>query len=238
MSQYKTEVDEVASRYARRPSLGMDARYSVLNPEVWLGMQERQRALIDLLSRHANAPLEELRVLEIGCGAGGNVLELIRLGLRPENIVANELLPERATLARRNLPPGCQVVEGNAAALQFSDECFDIVYQSTVFTSLLDADFRRDLASCLWRWVKPGGGVLWYDFIYDNPVNPDVKGVPIRQVRSLFPEGDITVRRVTLAPPISRCVSRLHPFAYHLFNIVPLLRTHVLCWIGKSNSIQ
>lgn len=235
MSQREAEIDAVASRYARRAPPGKDARYSILNPEVLLGMQERQRALLGLLARHASASLDELRVLEIGCGVGGNLLELIWLGLRPENLVGNELLPERASLARRNLPAACEVIQGNAAALQFEDGQFDVVYQSTVFTSVLDADFRHELARCMWRWIKPGGGVLWYDFVYDNPSNPDVKGVSLKQLRKLFPEGELTIRRLTLAPPISRRVCRLHPFAYHVLNIVPLLRTHVMCWIGKRS---
>ena len=30
----------------------------------------------------------------------------------------------------------------------------------------------------MWAAVKPGGGVLWYDFTVDNPRNADVRGVP------------------------------------------------------------
>ena len=41
----------------------------------------------------------------------------------------------------------------------------------------------------MWRWVRPGGGVLWYDFTFDNPRNPDVRGVPLARVRELFPHG-------------------------------------------------
>ena len=85
----------------------------------------------------------------------------------------------------------------------------------------------------MWRWTKPGGAVLWYDFTVNNPRNPDVRGVPLARVRELFPHGRITTRRVTLAPPISRLVCRVHPAAYGLFNALPWLRTHVLCWIAK-----
>jgi hypothetical protein len=57
--------------------------------------------------------------------------------------------------------------------------------------------------------------------------------VPLRRVRELFPAGEVTARRLTLAPPISRLVCRVHPAAYALFNSVPFLRTHLLCWIRK-----
>ena len=227
------EAVRVAERYARR-SAQQNSRYDSLEPAVWHSFQERQRALIGFLSRYAPAPLGSLQVLEIGCGPGGNLLELLRLGFDPAKLTANELLPDRVAAARRNLPDACRIVAGDATTLDFADGTFDIVYQSTVFTSLLDSDFKRTLAERMWRWVKPGGAVLWYDFVYDNPSNPDVRGVPIKEVRTLFPAGDIRVRRVTLAPPISRRVSRIHPFAYHLFNAIPLLRTHVLCWIRKD----
>jgi hypothetical protein len=144
-------------------------------------------------------------------------------------------LPERAALARRNLPAECRILEGDASVLEIAAGSVDIVYQSTVFTSLLDQQFQSCLAARLWSWVKPGGGLLWYDFVYDNPANRDVRGVPLRRVRELFPGADLAVRRVTLAPPIARRVSRIHPWAYHLFNSVPWLRSHVLCWIGKRS---
>jgi hypothetical protein len=108
------------------------------------------------------------------------------------------------------------------------------VYQSTVFSSLLDDAFQHQLADTMWRWVRPGGGVLWYDFTVDNPRNPDVRGVPVKRIRQLFPDGRIQVRRLTLAPPLARAVTRVHPALYSLFNACRYLRTHVLAWIEKS----
>ena len=89
------------------------------------------------------------------------------------------------------------------------------------------------MAYRLWLLTNRGGGILWYDFIYNNPRNPDVRGVPLRRIRALFPEGKIHHWKLTLAPPISRRVTRLHPSLYHVFNLFPFLRTHLLCWIQK-----
>jgi SAM-dependent methyltransferase len=211
----------------------MDERYSRLRSDVLLSAQEKQRALAALLTARAPRPLHELKVLEIGCGDGANLLELIWLGLTPGNLTGNELLPERTARARRNLPSETKIVEGDAAKLGFDSDSFDVVYQSTVFTSLLDSEFRQQLASRMWEWLKPGGGVLWYDFVYDNPNNADVRGVGTNEVRRLFPSADITIRRVTLAPPISRRVCRINNKLYHVFNAIPWLRTHVVCWIEK-----
>ena len=78
-----------------------------------------------------------------------------------------------------------------------------------------------------------GGAVLWHDFVYDNPRNPDVRAVPLARVRALFPAAQVQAQRVTLAPPIGRAACRVSPALYPLLNAVALLRTHVLCTLAK-----
>lgn len=85
----------------------------------------------------------------------------------------------------------------------------------------------------MWSLVKLGGGVLWYDFTYNNPNNPDVRGVPISRIMALFPSAKVRVQKVTLAPPIARRVVPLSPHLYGLLNTLPLLRTHALCYLEK-----
>ena len=227
------EPDELAGRYARRAAA--DPRYSPLQADVMATLHERQRALRSLLLRHGRADPADLRLVEVGCGAGGNLLELLRLGFRPAHLQGVELLPERLAQAREVLPSGLLLHGGDASALALPEASQDIVFVSTVFSSLLDDAFQQRLADAMWRWLKPGGAVLWYDFTVDNPANRDVRGVPLARVRELFPAGRIDARRVTLAPPIARRVVRLHPAAYTLFNTIPLLRTHVLAWIEKPS---
>lgn len=227
------ELDAIRERYARRSTLP-EARYSRFNPEVLARIHERQRATIAVLRSYGIESLGGLDVLEIGCGSGANLIELLELGAQPERLVGNELLTERLDRARRLLPATVRLLPGDASALPIGEGVFDIVYQSTVFSSILDDALQTRLASAMWRWLRPGGAVLWYDFTYNNPHNPDVRGVPLARIRSLFPAGRIDARRVTLAPPIARRVVRLHPSLYTLFNLLPVLRTHLLCWIGKS----
>lgn len=224
------EARAVAERYARR---GGADRYSFARPEVLLGVQERQRAMLDLFAQAGCSDFAALRVLEVGCGSGGNLLELLRLGFLPEHLVGVELLPGRAAQARHLLPEALAVHAGDALALDLPAAGFDIVFVSTVFSSLLDDAFQQRLAGAMWRWLRPGGAVLWYDFVVDNPRNADVRGVPLARVRALFPQGRVRARRVTLAPPLARAVAPWHPALYTLFNTVPWLRTHVLAWIAK-----
>ena len=228
------EVDAVRERYARRDMQATQQRYSLLNESALLPRQEWERAVVRWVKRSGMAPLESRSLLEIGCGSGANLIEFMRLGFQPENLVGNELLPERSEAARRLLPAAVRVIAGDATQMDVAPQSFDVVLQSTVFSSLLDSAFQQRLADAMWRWVKPHGGVLWYDFAYDNPKNPDVRGVPLRRIRELFSQGHVDARRVTLAPPIARSVCAIHPSMYPLFNAMPLLRTHLLCWIEKS----
>jgi SAM-dependent methyltransferase len=226
------ETDAVAARYARRADAD---RYSPLMPDVWQLLQERQRALIRTFKQQGLHDLAALKLIEVGCGSGGNLLELLRLGFMPENLQGIELLPDRHAQARHVLPPATPLWLGDACHAPIASESQDLVLQCTVFSSLLDEAFQQQLAHAMWRWLRPGGAVVWYDFTVDNPRNPDVRGVPLRRLHSLFPAARISHQRVTLAPPLARAVCRVHPALYGLFNAVPLLRTHVLAWVQKPD---
>ena len=224
------ETRSVAERYARRT--GAD-RYSALRPDVMQLLQERQRALLRLFAAQGRSDLSALRLTEVGCGAGGNLLELLRLGFAPEHLMGLELQLERHARARHVLPQATRVWLGDATQAPVEPASQDLVLQSTVFSSLLDDAFQQRLADAMWSWLKPGGAVIWYDFTVNNPRNADVRGVPVKRVRALFPQAHITHRRVTLAPPLARAVCRVHPALYGVFNSLPLLRTHVLAWLAK-----
>ena len=231
MSGEHDEAEAVRSRYARRPAA--DPRYELLNPAALAAMQERQRGVLALLRAEGHADFAALTVLEVGSGSGGNLLELLWLGFAPEHLCGVELLPERHAAARARVPATVRLVLGDATEPHVAPASVDIVLASTVFSSLLDDAFQQRLADAMWAAVKPGGGVLWYDFTVDNPRNADVRGVPLGRVRKLFPGGRMRSARVTLAPPIARAAVRIHPSLYTALNALPLLRTHAVAWLAK-----
>ncbi len=224
----KGELDAIADRYARR--VGRVDRFGAV------AERERFPLLLERIDS-LGLPRDEIRLLEIGCGGGGNLRRLIEAGLAPERLVGNELLPARVEAARASLPAATRVIAGDASAIDLPDGAFDVVFASTVFTSILDEGLRRRVAEAMWRLVRPGGAVLWYDFAFDNPRNPDVLGVDAQAIRRLFPEGRASIRRITLAPPIARLCLRLPGalglFVYRGLAAIPLLRTHLLAWIEK-----
>lgn len=228
-----SETEKITERYARREQVDTDL-YSPLSPSIYMALQEKERAIARLIREVGLAPVADKRVLEIGCGTGNNLLDLIRLGFDPANLVGNDLIERRVAIARHRLSAATRIISGDACEIDVTAaSLFDVVYQSTVFSSILDDGFQQKLADRMWELTKPGGGILWYDFIFNNPRNPDVRGVAVNRIHNLFPHGDVIVRKITLAPPLSRLATKIHPSLYTLFNIVSLLRTHVLCWISK-----
>lgn len=227
-----SEPDAILARYARRATLPPD-RYSLLDPAALRERQGRQRALVQLLRRHARTDLGSLTLTELGCGQGANLLELLQLGFAPRHLHGIELLPERHAAARSVLPGSLSLWLGDASTAPLAHASQDLVLVSTVFSSVLDDAFQQRLADASWRWLKPGGAVVVYDFRVDNPRNPDVRGVPARRLRDLYPEACIDLVSLTLAPPLARRLGRLHPGLIDALVRLPLLRTHLLAWVAK-----
>lgn len=227
-----SETRAVEARYARRDSAADTQRYSLYaNAAALQAQQERLRAIAHLWRAHGWMDLAGRPLLEVGCGSGGNLLDLLRLGAAPTQLTGIELLPERAAAARAVLPGGATVLEGDACAAHIADASQQAVLTFTVFSSLLDPGYRQQFARTLWRWVAPGGGVLVYDFVVNNPHNPDVRKLPLSELRTLFPGALLHSRRITLAPPIARRLPAglITPASL----LLPPLRTHRLTWAVK-----
>ncbi|MGE0448382.1 MAG: class I SAM-dependent methyltransferase [Vicinamibacterales bacterium] len=223
----KLEAEEARIRdvYGRRGTVRRD---SPVEPGQLFMLQERERKVLALLARRDLGRLEHVRILEVGCGTGQWLRDFVKWGATPERICGVDLLPDRIAQARQLCPAGMVLTVGSAAALDHPDGSFDIVLQSTVFTSVLDGAVRKQIADEMRRVTRPGGFILWYDYHVNSPANPDVRGVDRREIERLFPSCRITLERVTLAPPLARGVAPYSHAACELLNLIPLLRTHYL----------
>jgi ubiquinone/menaquinone biosynthesis C-methylase UbiE len=230
-SAYEPELLRIQEVYRRRAANVPHHRYSLLNPGTLCIYQERQRRTLELFRRRGLA-LERARVLEVGCGDGFELRELINWGARPENLYGVDLLSDRIAEAKLLCPPAVTVVCGSAHELEFESQSFDFVLQLTVFTSILDASMQKRIASEMLRVLKPSGFVLWYDFHTSNPWNPDVKGISRRQIQELFPGCTLRLDRMVVVPPLARTVGRL-PLLYLILSASKLLCTHYLGTIEK-----
>src|ERR1700687_3371498 len=187
-------------------------------------LQERQMYILKFFRKLGLSSLKDLRILDVGCGAGAMLRRFLDFGAEPRNCFGIDLVPNYVQAARR-MNPNFVFVEGSAAHLPFDNEEFDVVHQATVFTSVLDADIRRAMASEIMRTLRPGGHLIWYDFAYSNPRNRDVRGIGRGEIRKLFGGCRLEFHRVTLAPPIARVAIRISPFLCRMLWAFPLLRT-------------
>ncbi len=231
-----SELDRIRSEYARRAQdPGLQELYSPFHPDVQFTGQTRERAILRLLQQVGLHPLARLDLLDVGCGGGGGLLDLLRWGADPARLHGCDLLPERVTSARRRLPPSSTLVVADGGALPYPAARFDLVLQFTVLTSVLDEALRRRLAREMWRVLRPGGAVLSYDFRYQGR-NPSVRAIHPREMRQLFTEGEFISRRITLAPPITRRLVRWSWLACELLHAIPWLRTHDLVLVQKPEA--
>lgn len=224
-----SETENVLERYERRKT---KKRVKKNLDEFYFNhfaQSERELKYIEIIKNRFDS-LDTLKLLEIGAGSGGNLFCFKKMGFKWNNMYANELQKDRFEILKETFP-SINANEGDACEIdQKLNNSFDIVFQSTVFTSILDYEFKVKLANKIWTLIKSGGILLWYDFAFDNPQNNDVKGIKRKEIKKLFKESKkITFYKTTLAPPIGRKVKKL----YALFNIFLFLRTHLIAVIEK-----
>jgi ubiquinone/menaquinone biosynthesis C-methylase UbiE len=227
------ELDRVRAEYARRmrdPRL--QGRYSFVRPEIQFTVQTRERAILQMLRRAHFEPLTGLDVLDVGCGTGGVLLDLLRWGADPARLCGCDLLPDRVIWARQRLPAVVPLAVADGGHLPYPEDRFDLVCQFTVFTSVFDEQVRQRIAHEMWRVLRPGGAVLWYDF-RSLGRNPAVRVLDPGVVQTLFPDGALAARRVTLHLSIARRLARLSWLGCEILARVPWLLTHDLILIRK-----
>lgn len=225
-----SELDRIRAAYAKRHDRSI---YSLFEPAQLLAIQERERQLLRMLSARGITSLAQAKILEVGCGAGMWLREFVRWGARPENVTGVDLLPDRIAEARRLCPPQVELKCGSATQLSSGSAEFDFVVQSTVFTSILDPKVKLQIASEMLRVLRPNGSIIWYDFRFNNPRNPDVRGIKAKEVRSLFPGCNAEFHKVTLAPPLARPVARRSRTLHAILSSIVPLRTHYLALITR-----
>ncbi len=233
MNSAQAEEARIREAYQRRPA---DGRYSWFRQDQVLRMQQLEQAVLDALRARGVAALDSWRILEVGCGSGYWLRQFIQWGAKPENLAGVDLLGSRVAAAKRLCPSAVKICRANAASLSFADQSFDLVFQATVFTSILDANLKTEVAAEMMRVARDDGLILWYDFRVNNPRNADVRGVNRREIQKLFPGCRITLRPLTLAPPIARRIAPYSWLACYLLSQIPWLCTHYLGVIRKQAS--
>ena len=228
MSDLQDEQRRIAEVYGSYRDAGHESgKWSPSNPGNAAILQERMGMLLRMLRSMDLPPLASSEILEIGCGAGQVIGELLQHGAEAKSITGLDLLEERLVTARA-AHPAIRFLHGNASKIPLPDQSFDLVLLFTVFSSILDERLRNAIAIEIDRVLRRGGAVAWYDFRFNNPWNPHVRGIDAREVASYFPGYSRALRSVTLLPPLARRLGRATATLYPALSRISLLRSHYL----------
>jgi ubiquinone/menaquinone biosynthesis C-methylase UbiE len=196
--------------------------------------QHLEQRVLRMLRRHGLwQRLPAMRVLDVGCGNGQWLVDFETWGARPERLAGIDL--RRAGEARRRLPHA-DIVSASAERLPWPDASFDLVLQSTLFSSLPGWTLRERVADEMTRVLRPGGAILWYDLFLPSR-NPDVVQISAEELQTLFATFGVDRERVTLAAPVARRLYPRAPWAAHLLRATTLLNTHYLAVLTSPRRV-
>jgi ubiquinone/menaquinone biosynthesis C-methylase UbiE len=187
--------------------------------------------------RSANIDPHLARVLDVGCGDGGSLWLLVRLGFPANNLVGVDIQQDRILKARARqteITFEC----GDATKLRFADCSFHLVMESTMFIHATDDVVATAIADEMIRVTKPGGTLLISDWRYAKPHNPHYKAVTAKRIKELFKVGVRTelLKRSpgALLPPVGRFLSKRCSWSYFAVQkIFPFITGHMVTLIRK-----
>jgi SAM-dependent methyltransferase len=209
------------------------ARYAWHRPDIVFQHAMRTRVLSRLLANTVGTDLGKVRVIDVGCGTGSFLRQLIDWGATPAHLTGTELQQDRLDLARPRSAPDVHWHCGPLSALPAANA--DLVSANTVISSVLDPALRARLAADMWRLLKPGGWCLVFDFRYNNPRNPHVRKVTCAELDGYWPGQRRHYQTLLLAPPVGRALAAMPALVTEtLAALAPPLRSHFMYMVQKE----
>jgi len=231
-----SEIERIKNVYKNYQEKGItQMRWNDQNPGNLMILQERNTRLLELLFKYGFHEFGSLKIMEIGCGTGDVLAEFLKWGSNPNHLFGVDLLKDRIKQAKAK-HPDIHFSLQNAEELEFPSNYFDLVLTFTVFTSILDTGMAYRVASEIKRVLKPGGALVWYDFRFNNPYNPNVHGMRKSDIKYLFPQFKHHFYRITLLPPLARRLGRFTKTLYPILVKIPFLRTHYIAILIKNGN--
>lgn len=230
------ERGRVQREYQRRDANPrLRGRYSVGNQAVVFTTQQRDQALAAILSRTVGTQLHGMRVLDVGCGSGGELTRMTRFGVSLSDLCGIDLSPTRLLTAKRSNGESA-FIQADASALPFRDGSFDLIMQMTTFTSILDERTRVLAAREMVRVLRqPTGLIIWYDFWIGGRPSAN-QGLGPGEIRRLFPNMSMELSKTTLFFPIAQLVAPVSPRLAKVLARAPVLRSHYLAILRPEPS--
>jgi ubiquinone/menaquinone biosynthesis C-methylase UbiE len=162
------------------------------------GMREITAALVDSVM----SPSRNRRVLDAGCGTGGNLSWLKRYSANGER-VGLDLVTEALSFCRKSgLKP---LVQASVTHLPFVDASFDLVTSFDVLVQLPGENADEDSIREMYRVLRPGGKVFvrvaayeWMRSGHDEALSTQQR-YTLQRLRKKLEQSGFQVRRATYA---------------------------------------
>jgi ubiquinone/menaquinone biosynthesis C-methylase UbiE len=132
------------------------------------------------------------------------------MGYYPLKITAIDIQAERLAAARR-LYPQIHFMIADATRMEFENDRFDLVFESTMFATLPADAERIAISAEMVRVCKPGGYLFLVDWRTPKLRDPHYKALTRGELRRLFAVGTTTslvgICGGALVPPVGRFLS-------------------------------
>ena len=224
------EQNRVQEVYDKRHKTIDSSRYSFFNSANLEAYQQRERVLLKMLKNTLGEKISDKKVLDIGCGKGGTLWPLVSYGFSPDHCYGLDILPDRIEEAKKKYPMfhfECCSAEN----CSFEKSSFDLVMMFTCLSSILNTSIRQKVCEASVNLLKPGGWILIYDFVVNNPSNHDVQAVRLTELDGYFHGFKRHTKKLTLLPPLGRMINS-YPLCTAL-SWIPFLQTHRMTMYQK-----
>ncbi len=126
----------------------------------YLAMRKRVLGRVAAIARAIYcARTKPIRLLDAGCGTGGNLASLSEYVDVPYLAVGLEVSKDALELATARVPAEVRLLGGTVEALPFADQSFDIIFSADVLYHEGVADDVRALSEFR-RCLRPGGAAV------------------------------------------------------------------------------
>jgi ubiquinone/menaquinone biosynthesis C-methylase UbiE len=197
---------------------GVNRNDLISNPEVMFQLFATKRSFIMSL-RRIKLERSGAAVLDVGCGDGAGLAELLSYGFSGKNLNGIDINPERVEVGLQKYP-NLGIALGDASRLPFDSDRFDLVYESTMFVQVTDLTMSQAIASEMLRVAKPFGYIILVDWRYGKPWNTSYLECSRSRVEKLFRVGlkteFVCINAGAIIPPLGRLISRYIPSCYFL----------------------
>ncbi|MFN8575356.1 MAG: methyltransferase domain-containing protein [Candidatus Sericytochromatia bacterium] len=225
------ELDRLKQVYIDRKNLKIS--YNPVLPENYYLLNSREKMFIISLLKYFGTNFENLKVLDLGFGSGIDIFTLIKSGFNIKNIYGVEVIEERFNNLK-NIIPNANLKLNSGFNIPFESENFDLVIQSTVFSSILDKNSRKLLSNEILRVLKPNGKIFFYDLKFNNPWNKNVIKIDKNELKYLFENCKIKSNSLTLNPVIVREIAKNSIIICEILEKIPILCSHYYSIIEKK----